>query len=100
LGQTYGIIAEHPSLRTLFFAYIFDENESLVFERHDSIHALAGMLAENEQVDEIEVTDPFDRVSRMQLSFRDSRSIRIGSGFLPSRTISRAEARIGRRGTS
>jgi hypothetical protein len=52
-------IAEHPSLRTLFFRKILDANddeiESLVFKRHESIHALAGMLVENEQVDDIHV---------------------------------------------
>jgi hypothetical protein len=56
-----GAIAKHPSLRTLFFDEILDENESFVFERHDPIHALAGMLAEHEQVDEIQVEDSFDR---------------------------------------
>jgi hypothetical protein len=58
-------IAAHPSLRTLFFEKILDanddENESSFLERHDPIHALAGMLVENEQVDEIQVEDPFDR---------------------------------------
>jgi deoxyhypusine synthase len=34
----------------------------LFFERHDAIHALAGMLAKNEQVDDIHVeTESFDR---------------------------------------
>jgi hypothetical protein len=58
-------IAEHPSLRTLFFEQILEanehEDESLIFERRDPVHALAGMLAKNEQVDEIEVADSVDR---------------------------------------
>jgi hypothetical protein len=49
-------IAEHPSLRTFYFEEIYHENES-----PEPIHALAGMLAENKQVDEIEVDDSFDR---------------------------------------
>jgi hypothetical protein len=49
-------IAEHPSLRTLSFSQIDDENESWFFlERHEPIYALAGMLAKNEHVDSIEV---------------------------------------------
>jgi hypothetical protein len=50
-----GAIAGHPSLRTLSFEEICDENESSVFERHDAMHSLAGMLAENEHVDDIQV---------------------------------------------
>jgi hypothetical protein len=52
-----GAIAGHPSLRTLSFEEICNENESSIFERHGPIHALAGMLAENEQVDDIQVDD-------------------------------------------
>jgi hypothetical protein len=53
-------IAEHPSLRTLVFDEIHDENEDIFLNRHDSIHALAGMLTKNEQVDEVQVEDEFD----------------------------------------
>jgi hypothetical protein len=56
-----GAIAKHPSLRTLSFETIPHENGSSVFERHDAMHSLAGMLAENEQVDDIHVDDSFDR---------------------------------------
>jgi hypothetical protein len=59
--ELMGAIAKHPSLRTLSFEEIRDENESLVFEHQDPMHSLASMLAENEQVDEIEVDDAFDR---------------------------------------
>jgi hypothetical protein len=52
-----GAIAKHPSLRTLSFEEMYDENESLFLKRHGPIHALAGMLAENEQVVEIQVHD-------------------------------------------
>jgi hypothetical protein len=60
-----GAIAEHPSLQTLSFENIVEdredhEDESLLFERHEPIHALAGMLAKNEQVDRIQVEDPLD----------------------------------------
>jgi hypothetical protein len=51
-----GAIAEHPSLRNICFsADIFDENEDMFLIRHDPIHALADMLADNEQVDGIQV---------------------------------------------
>jgi hypothetical protein len=56
-----GAIVGHPSLRTLSFIYDEDDNESSIFERHDAIHALAGMLAKNEQVDSIQVEPSFDR---------------------------------------
>jgi hypothetical protein len=61
--QLMGATAEHPSLQTFSFEEVCDENEGLFLERHEPIHALAGILAENEQVDEIEVADPFDRVA-------------------------------------
>jgi hypothetical protein len=55
-----GAIAEHPSLRTISFKDIFDENEDMFLNRHDPIHALAGMLADNEQVDGIHIDDSCD----------------------------------------
>jgi hypothetical protein len=73
-----GAIAKHPSLRTLFFNYIYDGNgdeDIMFFNRHDPIHSLAGMLAENEQVDDIQVDNLFDRdvwdaavVSRLEIN--------------------------------
>jgi hypothetical protein len=60
-----GAVAEHPSLRILSFEEIYedeeDEDGNLLFERNEPIHALAGMLAVNEQVDEIQIDDSFDR---------------------------------------
>jgi hypothetical protein len=50
----------HFQLFLLKKSYDEDDNESSVFKRHDTIHALAGMLAKNEQVDYIQVEDPFD----------------------------------------
>jgi hypothetical protein len=51
-------IAEHPSLRTLSSEDIEIEYENgRVFERHHTIHALAGMLASNEHVDDVKAVD-------------------------------------------
>jgi hypothetical protein len=64
-----GAIAKHPSLLTLSFKDINDddedanenENESWFLKRHDPMmHSLAGMLTENEQVDDIQVDNSFD----------------------------------------
>jgi hypothetical protein len=44
-----------------FFEEIYDEDGSSLFERNAPIHLIAGMLTENEQVDEIQVDDSFDR---------------------------------------
>jgi hypothetical protein len=59
LGQTYG----YPSLRTIYFQFVYDEDETLtiqeiyengscLLEHHEPIHAFARMLADNEQVDD------------------------------------------------
>jgi hypothetical protein len=86
-------IAEHPSLRTLSFLSIRDDNKSWLLRRHDPIHALAGMLAENEQVEEIEVDGPWDRdvwnavvVPRLEINSYRKR-------FLPIQKIQNRETR-------
>jgi hypothetical protein len=55
-----GAISEHPTLRTLLFGSIGDENEGWLLKRRDRIGALAGMLSENEQVEDIQVEQDFD----------------------------------------
>jgi hypothetical protein len=51
-------IAEHPSLRTLSFEDInFEYSSDRALERHHTIHALAGMLASNEHVDDVKAVE-------------------------------------------
>jgi hypothetical protein len=78
-----GAIAEHPSLRTLSFRIIDDANGDWILDRHDPIHALAGMLAENKQIDDIQVETCSDRGLWNEVVVRDLRPICTGSGFLP-----------------
>jgi hypothetical protein len=59
-NKLVGAISKHPTLRTLVFENIRDENRSRFLKRRDRIHALAGMLSENEQVKDIQLED--DRV--------------------------------------
>jgi hypothetical protein len=56
-----GATAKHPSLRTLSFEGIVGQNGNLFADCHDPMHSLAGMLTENEQVNDIQVDASFDR---------------------------------------
>jgi hypothetical protein len=100
-----GAIAGHPSLRTLSFEEIKDEDDRMFLKRHEPMHSLAGMLAENEQVDEIQVeTDSFDRdvwnavvVPRLEINsyrkqFRAIQAIRLDK--TRAAVVARALARI------
>jgi hypothetical protein len=53
-------ISKHPSLRTLTFESIYDDDETWLLERRDRISALAVMLSENEQVEDIQVEETSD----------------------------------------
>jgi hypothetical protein len=53
LKKLMDAISEQPSLRTLSFEEIYDENGCFLFDRDGPINALAGILSNNEQVDEI-----------------------------------------------
>jgi hypothetical protein len=60
-------VSKHPTLLTLTFENIIDNKNCGFLKRRDRINALAGMLSENEQVEDIQLkerffTDTYDRV--------------------------------------
>jgi hypothetical protein len=88
-------ISKHPTLRTLTFENICDDNEDGFFERRDRINALADILSENEQIEDIQFVDAnsYDRLVWNELVVPRSEYNRYRKQFVPIQKIHNPKTR-------